>query len=194
VFFLLVVLLIVSYLIGSIPTGLILGKTFYRRDLRRLGSGNIGATNAFRVLGKKGGAAVFLIDFFKGEIAVLLAMTCIGSPEAMILCGLFAIIGNIFSIFMQLKGGKGVSTTLGVLSILMPKVALAVVIAWGAVVFATRYVSLGSITAAIMAPIFTAFLHYDNYYVIFMIIVMAFIIAKHRENLERLRKGRENRF
>jgi glycerol-3-phosphate acyltransferase PlsY len=194
VFFLLVVLLIVSYLIGSIPTGLILGKTFYRRDLRRLGSGNIGATNAFRVLGKKGGAAVFLIDFFKGEIAVLLGMTCIGSPEAMMLCGLFAIIGNIFSIFMQLKGGKGVSTTLGVLSILMPKVALAVVIAWGAVVFATRYVSLGSITAAIMAPIFTAFLHYNNYYIIFMIIVMAFIIAKHRENLERLRKGRENRF
>ncbi len=190
----LVVLLIVSYLLGSIPTGLILGKTFYRRDLRRLGSGNIGATNAFRVLGKKGGAAVFLIDFFKGEIAVLLGMTCIGTPEAMMLCGLFAIIGNIFSIFMQLKGGKGVSTTLGVLSILMPKVALAVVIAWGAVVFATRYVSLGSITAAIMAPIFTAFLHYNNYYIIFMIIVMAFIIAKHRDNLERLRKGRENRF
>ena len=179
----LVVLLIVSYIIGSIPTGLILGKTWYRRDLRRLGSGNIGATNAFRVLGKKGGAAVFLIDFFKGEIAVLL-----------ILCGLFAIIGNIFSIFMQLKGGKGVSTTLGVLSILMPKVALAVVIAWGAVVFATRYVSLGSITAAIMAPVFTAFLHYDYYYIIFSVIVMAFIIAKHRDNLERLRKGRESRF
>ena len=190
----LVVLLIVSYLIGSIPTGLILGKTFYRRDLRRLGSGNIGATNAFRVLGKKGGAAVFLIDFFKGEIAVLLGMSFIGTPSAMMLCGMFAIIGNIFSIFMQLKGGKGVSTTLGVLSILMPKVALAVVVAWGAVVFATRYVSLGSITAAIMAPIFTAFLHYDNYYIVFTVIAMAFIIAKHRDNLERLKKGRESRF
>ena len=190
----LVVLLIVSYLIGSIPTGLILGKTWYHRDLRRLGSGNIGATNAFRVLGKKGGAAVFLIDFFKGEIAVLLGMCLIGTPAAMILCGLFAIIGNIFSIFMQLKGGKGVSTTLGVLSILMPKVALAVVIAWGAVVFATRYVSLGSITAAIMTPVFAAFLHYDIYYIVFSVIVMAFIIAKHRDNLERLKKGRENRF
>lgn len=190
----LVVLLIVSYLIGSIPTGLILGKTWYHRDLRRLGSGNIGATNAFRVLGKKGGAAVFLIDFFKGEIAVLLGMCLIGTPAAMILCGLFAIIGNIFSIFMQLKGGKGVSTTLGVLSILMPKVALAVVIAWGAVVFATRYVSLGSITAAIMTPVFAAFLHYDMYYIVFSVIVMAFIIAKHRDNLERLKMGRENRF
>ena len=190
----LVVLLIVSYLIGSIPTGLILGKTWYRRDLRRLGSGNIGATNAFRVLGKKGGAAVFLIDFFKGEIAVLLGMSCIGTPSAMMLCGMFAIIGNIFSIFMQLKGGKGVSTTLGVLSILMPIVALAAVIAWGALVFATRYVSLGSITAAIMTPIFTAFLHYDNYYIIFTVIAMAFIIAKHRDNLERLRHGRESRF
>lgn len=190
----LVGLLILSYVIGSIPTGLILGKAFYRRDLRRLGSGNIGATNAFRVLGKKGGAAVFLIDFFKGELAVLLGMICVGTPAAMMLCGMFAIIGNIFSIFMQLKGGKGVSTTLGVLSILMPKVALAVVIVWGAVVFATRYVSLGSITAAILTPIFTAFLQYDIYYVIFAVIAMAFVISRHRENLNRLRMGREHRF
>ena len=186
--------LFLSYIIGSIPTGLILGKLAYRRDLRRLGSGNIGATNAFRVLGKKGGAAVFLIDFFKGEIAVLLGMSVIGTPAAMMLCGMFAIIGNIFSIFMQLKGGKGVSTTLGVLSILMPKIALAVVIVWGAVVFATRYVSLGSITAAILTPIFAAFLGYDRYYIIFSVIAMAFIIAKHRDNLERLRKGHEHRF
>ena len=187
-------LLIVSYLLGAIPTGLILGRVVYRKDLRRLGSGNIGATNAYRVLGTKGGALVFLIDFFKGEIAVLLGMSLIGTPAAMMLCGLFAIIGNIFSIFMQLKGGKGVSTTLGVLSILMPKVALAAVIVWGAIVFATRYVSLGSITAAILVPIFAAFLHYNNYYIVFSVIVMMFIIAKHRSNLERLRKGRENRF
>ena len=187
-------LLIVSYLLGAIPTGLILGRVVYRKDLRRLGSGNIGATNAYRVLGTKGGALVFLIDFFKGEIAVLLGMSLIGTPAAMMLCGLFAIIGNIFSIFMQLKGGKGVSTTLGVLSILMPKVALAAVIVWGAIVFATRYVSLGSITAAILVPIFAAFLHYNNYYIVFSVIVMMFITAKHRSNLERLRKGRENRF
>ena len=191
---LLIGLLFLSYIIGSIPTGLILGKLAYKRDLRRLGSGNIGATNAFRVLGKKGGAAVFLIDFFKGEIAVLLGMSMIGTPAAMMLCGLFAIIGNIFSIFMQLKGGKGVSTSLGVLSILMPNVALAVVIVWGAVVFATRYVSLGSITSAILTPIFAAFLQYDIYYVVFSVIVMAFVIAKHRDNLERLRKGHESRF
>ena len=95
---------------------------------------------------------------------------------------------------MQLKGGKGVSTTLGVLSILMPKIALAVVIVWGAVVFATRYVSLGSITAAILTPIFAAFLDYDCYYIAFSVIAMAFIIAKHRDNLERLRKGHEHRF
>ena len=191
---LLVGLLFLSYIIGSIPTGLILGKVFYRRDLRRLGSGNIGATNAFRVLGKKGGAAVFLIDFFKGEIAVLLGMCVIGTPSAMMLCGMFAIIGNIFSIFMQLKGGKGVSTSLGVLSILMPKVALAVVIVWGAIVFATRYVSLGSITAAILTPIFTAFLNYDIYYVVFAVIAMAFVVARHRDNLARLKMGREQRF
>ena len=190
----LVVLLIVSYLLGAIPSGLLLGKMIWRKDLRRYGSGNTGATNAFRVLGKKGGALVFLVDFFKAEIAVLLGMSLVGTPAAMMLCGMFAIIGNIFSIFTQLKGGKGVSTSLGVLSILMPEVALAVVVTWGAVVFATRYVSLGSITAAIMTPIFTACLDYDVYYVVFALIAMAFIVARHRDNLERIRKGHENRF
>ena len=190
----LIAMLILSYLIGSIPTGLIVGKKLWNKDLRRYGSGNIGATNAHRVLGSKGGALVFLLDFFKGEIAVMLGMAVIGTPAAMMICGMFAIIGNMFSIFMKLKGGKGVSTTLGVISILMPQVALAVVVIWGAVVFTTRYVSLGSITAAIFAPICAAFLHYDRYYIVFLLIAMAFIVAKHRENLARLRKGRENRF
>ena len=187
-------ILILSYLIGAIPSGLIVGKTIWHKDLRYYGSGNIGATNAYRVLGKKAGALVFLLDFFKGELAVMLGSICIGTPEAMILAGSFAIIGHMHSIFLKLQGGKGVSTALGVLSILMPKVAVIVVIVWGAIVFATRYVSLGSITAALMTPILAAVFSYNKYYVIFGIIAAAFIIIKHKDNILRIRKGRENRF
>ena len=189
-----IALLILSYLIGSIPTGLIVGKSLYHKDLRRYGSGNIGATNAFRVLGRKAGALVFLLDFFKGELAVLLGLNIIGEPCAAILCGLFVIVGHMHSIFLQLKGGKGVATALGVISILMPKVAVIIVIVWGVIVFSTRYVSLGSITSALMTPILAMVFHYDKYYVIFAIIAAAFIIIKHKDNIARIRKGRENRF
>ncbi len=190
----LILILVLSYLIGAIPCGLIVGKMIWHKDLRHYGSGNIGATNAYRVLGTKGGALVFLLDFFKGELAVVLGMTFIGTPCAAILAGMFAIIGHMFSIFLQMKGGKGVSTALGVISILMPKVTVIIVIVWGAIVFATRYVSLGSITAALMTPILAMIFHYDKYYVIFGIIAAAFIIIKHKDNIARIRKGRENRF
>ena len=189
-----IALLILSYLIGSIPSGLIVGKAMYHKDLRHYGSGNIGATNAFRVLGKKAGVLVFLLDFFKGEFAVVLASAAIGTPCATVLAGVFVIIGHMHSIFLQMKGGKGVSTALGVISILMPKVAVIIVAVWGAIVFATRYVSLGSITAALMTPILAMAFSYHKYYVIFAIIAAAFIIIKHKDNIARIRKGRENRF
>lgn len=191
---LLIGMIILSYLIGAIPCGLIVGKAIYHKDLRRYGSGNIGATNAFRVLGRKAGALVFLLDFFKGELAVILGLNVIGTPCAAVLCGFFAILGHMHSIFLQMKGGKGVSTALGVISILMPKVAVIIVVVWGAIVFATRYVSLGSITAALMTPILAMVFHYDKYYAIFGVIAAAFIIIKHKDNIARIRKGRENRF
>jgi len=191
---LIVALIILSYVIGSIPSGLIVGKAIYHKDLRRYGSGNIGATNALRVLGRKAGALVFMLDFFKGELAIVLGMHFLGEPVGAVLCGLFAILGHMHSIFLQLQGGKGVATSLGVLSILMPKVAIAAVVIWGAVVFATRYVSLGSITAAIITPIFAAFLNYNIYYILLALFAMAFVIIKHKDNIARLKKGREYRF
>lgn len=190
----LALILILGYLIGSIPCGLIAGKIIWHKDLRRYGSGNIGATNAYRVLGKKAGILVFLLDFFKGELAVVLANVFVGTPESMILAGFLAIIGHMHSIFLKMQGGKGVSTALGVMSILMPKVAVIIVIIWGAIVFATRYVSLGSITAAIMTPILAMAFSYHKYYVIFAIVAAAFIIIKHKSNIARIQKGRENRF
>lgn len=190
----LIMILIAAYLIGSIPFGLIEGKLIWHKDLRRYGSGNIGATNAYRVLGKKAGILVFLSDFLKGELAVVLASVFAGTPESMILAGFFAIIGHMHSIFLKMQGGKGVSTALGVMSILMPKVAVIILIVWGAIVFATRYVSLGSITAALMTPILAMVFGYHKYYVIFAIVAAAFIIIKHKSNIARIKKGRENRF
>ncbi len=190
----LILILILSYLIGSIPSGLIAGRAIWHKDLRHYGSGNIGATNAYRVLGTKGGALVFLMDFLKGELAVVLASTFCGTPSTMILAGFFAIVGHMHSIFLKMQGGKGVATSLGVITILMPKVAVIIVIVWGAIVFATRYVSLGSITAALMTPILAMAFSYHKYYVIFSIVAAAFIIIKHKDNIARIRKGRENRF
>lgn len=190
----LIALVIISYLIGSIPTGLLLGKMLYHRDLRKFGSGNTGATNAYRVLGKKGGAIAFVLDFLKGVVAVVLAANFIGTPLAMALCGLFAIIGNVFSVFVKFKGGKGVSTSFGVVTILMPKVAFAAFVVWLVVFLVTRYVSLSSVTAAIMTPILASFMFFDIHYVILGIIIMAIVLVRHGENLERLRKGRESRF
>ena len=190
----LVLTLILAYLLGSIPSGLIVGKAIWHKDLRNYGSGNIGATNAYRVLGRKGGALVFLLDFLKGELAVLIASLLVATPTSIILAGFFAIVGHMHSIFLQMKGGKGVATALGVISILMPKVAVIIVLVWGAIVFATRYVSLGSITAALMTPILAMAFSYEKMYVIFSIVAAAFIIIKHKDNIARIRKGRENRF
>ncbi|MBQ7705672.1 MAG: glycerol-3-phosphate 1-O-acyltransferase PlsY [Selenomonadaceae bacterium] len=190
----LVLTLILAYLLGSIPSGLIVGKAIWHKDLRHYGSGNIGATNAYRVLGRKGGALVFLLDFLKGELSVLLASLLVATPTSIILAGFFAIVGHMHSIFLQMKGGKGVATALGVISILMPKVAVIIVLVWGAIVFATRYVSLGSITAALMTPILAIAFSYEKMYVIFSIVAAAFIIIKHKDNIARIRKGRENRF
>lgn len=190
----LILVLILSYLLGAIPFGLIVGKTIYHKDLRRYGSGNIGATNAYRVLGKRAGALVFILDFLKGAFAVLLASFLIDTPAAMVFSGLCAIVGHMNSIFLQLKGGKGVSTALGVVTILMPKVTLIIVLVWAAVVFVTRYVSVSSIAAAILTPILAVIFDYDLLYVIFSILAAVFIIFRHRENIARLRKGKENRF
>lgn len=190
----LILVLVLSYLLGAIPFGLIVGKTIYHKDLRRYGSGNIGATNAYRVLGKRAGALVFILDFLKGELAVVLASFLIDTPAAMVLAGLCAIVGHMNSIFLQLKGGKGVSTALGVVTMLMPKVTLIIVLVWAAVVFVTRYVSVSSIAAAILTPILAVIFDYDLLYVIFSILAAVFIIFRHRENIARLRKGKENRF
>ena len=186
-------LIIAAYLIGSIPTGLILGKLIWKKDLRQYGSRNIGATNAWRILGKKAGLLIFVLDFIKGQLGVLLGAYFLSSPGAMVVGGLFAIFGHMFPIFLGFKGGKGVSTTLGVIAALMPKVTAIIVLVWLVLVLITRYVSVGSVVAAVLAPILAAVFREPTIYFLFVLIAGVFIVLRHKENLARLKAGRENK-
>ena len=184
---------VIAYLIGSIPSGLILGKLFWHTDLREHGSHNIGATNAWRTLGKVPGIAVFIADSLKGQAGVLLGLSFAGTPLAAVIGGLFAIIGHSFSLFLRFRGGKGVATSLGVLTMLMGNVTIVVFLIWLAIVYTTRYVSLGSVIAGFLTPILAAAFEYPAEYLIFAIIAAALVILRHRENINRLVHGTENK-
>lgn len=184
---------ILAYLIGSIPSGLILGKLFWHKDLREHGSHNIGATNAWRTLGKGAGIAVFIADSLKGQAGVAVGLVLVGTPLAAVLGGLFAIIGHSFSIFLRFHGGKGVATSLGVLTMLMGNVTLIVFAVWFAIVYTTRYVSLGSVVAGFLTPILAALFAYPMEYVLFTVIAAILVIVRHRENIVRLMNGTENK-
>ena len=182
-----------SYIIGSIPSGLILGRLFWHTDLRAHGSRNIGATNAWRTLGKGAGIAVFIADCIKGQAGVLLGLSLPGTPIAAVIGGLFAIIGHSFSLFLRFHGGKGVATALGVLTILMGNVTFLVFAIWLIIVYKTRYVSLGSVTAAVLTPILAAAFGYPMEYILFALLASALVILRHRENINRLIRGTENK-
>ena len=184
---------ILAYLIGSIPSGLILGKLFWHTDLREHGSHNIGATNAWRTLGKGPGIAVFIADSLKGQAGVAVGLVLVGTPLAAVLGGLFAIIGHSFSIYLRFHGGKGVATSLGVLTMLMGNVTLIVFAVWFAIVYTTRYVSLGSVVAGFLTPILAALFAYPMEYILFTVIAAILVIVRHRENIVRLMNGTENK-
>ena len=188
-----VVIFILSYLLGSIPNGLIFGKLIWKKDLRQFGSGNIGATNAWRVIGKPAGLFIFALDFLKGALGVFIAEDFIGEPLAMILAGLFAIIGHSFSVFLDFHGGKGVATGLGVIAMLMPEVTAIVFLIWLVTVFLTRYVSLGSILASIFVPILAIIFSEPTEFILFGALAAVFIIIRHKENIARLSQGNENK-
>ena len=187
-------LVIAAYLIGSIPTGLIFGKLIWKKDLRRFGSHNIGATNAWRVIGKKAGLLIFILDFLKGQLGVLLGAYFFASPGAMVVGGLFAMLGHMFPIFLGFRGGKGVATSLGVIAALMPKVTAIVFVVWLVLTLITRYVSVASIVAAVLTPILAAAFKEPAIYFIFALVAAIFIVFRHKENIQRLKVGRENKF
>ena len=183
----------ISYLLGSIPNGLILGKAIWGVDLRQHGSKNIGATNAWRTIGKAGGISIFALDFLKGAVSAYLGLHLGGSELAGVLCGILAIAGHSWSVFLAFKGGKGVATGLGVIAALMPEVTLIVFAVWFAIVYFTGYVSLGSIIGAALVPILTLFFGLHTEFLILGLIAAVFIIYRHKSNIERLLNGTESK-
>jgi len=188
-----------SYLIGSIPSGLIIGK-LRRVDIREYGSGNIGTTNVLRTLGARYGALVLIADVFKGVIAVLLARYIIGSPMSEMTAGFAAVAGHDWSLFLKFKGGRGVATSLGgILPMAMwaPLSAVAGVVIFIALIALTRYVSLASIMGSLSAVVAMAvFMGIDRVpweYLVYIVVVVALIIFQHRDNISRLLSGTESK-
>ncbi len=188
--------MILSYILGSIPTGLWIGLVFYKKDIRKYGSGNIGATNAMRVLGKVPGAIALFVDAMKGFIPVILTKTFLSDYAYLpLLVGISAILGHLFSIFLLFKGGKGVATGTGVYLALAPIPTLITGIVFFISAFTTRMVSVGSITSAIALAILT-FIFYKNdvIFVSITFLIAILVIYKHRSNIQRIIKGEENKF
>ncbi|MBM3255812.1 MAG: glycerol-3-phosphate 1-O-acyltransferase PlsY [Candidatus Omnitrophica bacterium] len=197
---------ITSYLIGSIPNAYIFGRLLKGIDIRKEGSGNVGATNALRVLGKGPGIAVLALDILKGFLAVfvlgsLLAakLSNISTESRSIILGLSCICGHNWTIFLGFKGGKGIATTLGVLIGLalqipgLKLILLMVVITWLIVFIAARIVSLASVIAAIALPIYILLFKESAILAALSILLALFIILRHKSNLQRLLKGKEPR-
>ena len=194
-----VAVVIGSYLIGSIPSGLVIGK-LKGIDVRDYGSGNIGTTNVLRTLGARYGAIVLIADVFKGVIAVLLARYIIETPTGEMAAGFAAVAGHDWSLFLRFKGGRGVATSLGgLLPMVMPAplsgvIGLAVFVL---IALTTRYVSLASIVGSLSAVVAMAvFLGWDRVpwqYLVYIVVVVALIIFQHRDNISRLMSGTESK-
>lgn len=186
-----ILLLIFSYLFGSIPFSLIISKTFYNIDLREHGSGNVGTTNTFRILGKKAGIVVLILDLLKGAIPVWVAMlvsTDVDFP--VIIFGVVAAIGHVYSIFLKFKGGKAVATGGGAILAAAPIIFLVVLATFLITLKLSKYVSLGSVLAAVSLLISVLFTG-DLFMIGFGIILGIIVIVKHISNMKRIKEGTE---
>jgi glycerol-3-phosphate acyltransferase PlsY len=192
----------VSYLIGSMPTALWVGKAFFGLDIREHGSGNSGASNTFRVLGKKAGIAVLLIDVIKGLTAASLVryfsfveLGSIRYVNLQLLFGLSAVVGHIFPIYAKFKGGKGIATLLGMLIAIHYLSALVCMGLFLGTLFSTRYVSLSSILTAVAFPFIAVFLYKNEepMFVAFGIAAALMVVLTHQKNIKRLVAGNENK-
>ncbi len=193
-------LLLFSYLLGSIPFGLLLARLFGGGDVRRFGSGNIGATNVARVAGPLPGVLTLVFDAAKGALSVLLvAHLTANSAKAMMFAGLAALLGHCFPVWLRFKGGKGVATGFGVFAALCPLAALAAMLLFVLVLLYWRFVSLASLSAAAALPLLVYFLwapHHAPPLVVSIgtLFAAALIMYKHDANLQRLVEGTEPRF
>ncbi|MFQ3871497.1 glycerol-3-phosphate 1-O-acyltransferase PlsY [Staphylococcus sp. Mo2-1] len=193
-----IIMLILSYLIGAFPSGYVIGKLFYKKDIREFGSGNTGATNSFRVLGKPAGFLVTFLDIFKGFIVVFFPLWLPVSAEGPIssfftnglIVGAFAILGHVYPVYLGFKGGKAVATSVGVILGMNPVLLIILAAIFFIILKLTKYVSLSSIIASICCLI-GAVLIRDVILVIVSIGVVVLLIIRHRSNIVRIFKGEE---
>ncbi|NME06011.1 MULTISPECIES: glycerol-3-phosphate 1-O-acyltransferase PlsY [unclassified Psychrobacillus] len=183
--------LILSYLIGSISFALIVGKILYKKDIRDYGSGNLGATNAYRVLGIKAGVIVAIADILKGTLACFLPLI-LSSTINPIVCGLLAILGHVFSVFASFKGGKAVATATGVFLFLTPLGVFVGFLVFVLTLVLTKYVSLSSMLACIALFVYSLIFE-DKVIIGLSLLISVSIIILHRQNIKRILDGSENR-
>jgi len=190
-----IALIIIScYLLGSIPFGYIVGKLFKKVDIREFGSGNIGATNALRILGPSLASFVVIGDIGKGIFSIYLAQYFnIDNLLILTIAGLAVICGHDWSLFLGFKGGKGIATTIGVVFAFNPIIALLAVTVWVIVIITTRYASLSSIFALISIFVFTILFKQPYEYIAFSAIILVLGIFKHKDNIERLKLKKERK-
>jgi acyl phosphate:glycerol-3-phosphate acyltransferase len=179
-----ILVLILAYLLGSIPSGLIIGKVFYKTDIRQHGSGNLGGTNTFRTLGVKAGIAVTLADILKGTLAAFLPVM-FGLDINPLLAGVFAVIGHTYPVFAGFRGGKAVATSGGILLFCAPLMFLTIFVVFFASLYITKYVSLSSMLAGICAVIYAA-IDGDIPLLIAVTLLASFVIYRHRANIKRI--------
>lgn len=197
-----ILLLLLAYLIGSIPSSVWIGKYFYGKDVRLFGSGNAGATNTFRVIGKRAGLIVLFLDSLKGFVAVQLPFLvdfASGNPvlfeNVRVLCGAAAVLGHIFPVLAGFRGGKGIATLMGIVIGIHPLAAVCCLSLFVIILISTRYVSLGSILASIFYACFVLWIDPASHdaTIIFGIAIPLLVIITHVPNIKRLMHGNENR-
>ncbi|EAC4663656.1 glycerol-3-phosphate 1-O-acyltransferase PlsY [Listeria monocytogenes] len=188
----LILLSLLAYVIGSIPSGLWIGKIFYKKDIRDFGSGNLGATNSFRVLGIKAGSIVTVMDILKGTVATLLPFFFQLNVDHhfWLLTGAFAIIGHSFPLFAGFRGGKAVATSAGVILAYAPLLFVAALVVFLVTLKLSKYVSLSSMIGALAALILSLFMG-DWILIILVACIALFVIWRHRANITRIRNGEE---
>jgi glycerol-3-phosphate acyltransferase PlsY len=185
--------LVLGYLLGSIPFGMILTRLAGGPDLRSIGSGNIGATNVLRTGNKKLAALTLLGDMLKGTVAVLLAAALLGAREAGLVAGLAAFLGHLFPVWLGFKGGKGVATFLGILIALKGSIALIFAAIWLSIAYLTRYSSLSALVASLLTPLLLLFWVRDARAALLMAVLAALLWFMHRGNIARLLAGSEGK-
>ena len=190
-----ILIMIAIYLIAAIPTGVVLARLMGGEDVRQKGSGNIGATNVYRVAGKLAGILTLVGDTLKGFLPLLAFKTWLEpTPTQLGIASAVAILGHCYPIYLKFKGGKGVATALGIFLVLSPKVVFFALIVFILTVAITRYISLGSVLAALSAPLLILLLNHPQSIFLATLFIAALVIWRHNSNIRRLLDGTENRF